>query len=129
MLELLKAMPEIVHCDSITGSSGLMIRVAVDSMGTLQALIARLMQYVLYVTHWAACMYYYIARVDAFGPESYVSRNAARFEGQPLARRYLLSLYMSVSIFVGERGTHLAAACAQAAARSARCLLCLTLRV
>ena len=45
VLELLKAMPEIVHCDSITGSSGLMIRVAVDSMGTLQALIARLMQY------------------------------------------------------------------------------------
>lgn len=45
VVDKLKAMPEIIACDSITGSSGLMIRVAVDSMSTLQEVIARLMQY------------------------------------------------------------------------------------
>ena len=44
-LEALRGMPEIIACDSITGSSGLMIRLAVDSMPTLQQVIARLMQY------------------------------------------------------------------------------------
>ncbi|SCK13700.1 Lrp/AsnC family transcriptional regulator [Vogesella sp. LIG4] len=45
VVEKLKNMPEIIACDSITGSSGLMIRVAVGSMSTLQEVIARLMQY------------------------------------------------------------------------------------
>lgn len=45
VVDKLRAMPEIIACDSITGSSGLMIRVAVDSMSTLQEVIARLMQY------------------------------------------------------------------------------------
>lgn len=45
VLDTLKAMPEITECYSITGSSGLMIKVAVDSMVTLQGVIARLMQY------------------------------------------------------------------------------------
>lgn len=45
VLETLKTMPEITECYSVTGSSGLMIKVAVDNMTTLQAVIARLMQY------------------------------------------------------------------------------------
>jgi len=45
VLETLKTMPEITECYSITGSSGLMIKVAVDNMATLQQVIARLMQY------------------------------------------------------------------------------------
>ncbi|MDC7713235.1 Lrp/AsnC family transcriptional regulator [Vogesella sp. LYT5W] len=45
VLETLKTMPEITECYSITGSSGLMIKVAVDNMSTLQQVIARLMQY------------------------------------------------------------------------------------
>ena len=45
VLETLKTMPEITECYSITGSSGLMIKVAVDNMTTLQQVIARLMQY------------------------------------------------------------------------------------
>ncbi|WP_230370013.1 Lrp/AsnC ligand binding domain-containing protein [Paludibacterium denitrificans] len=45
VVEQIRNMPEVVECASITGSSGLMIRVAVDTMSSLQALIARLMQY------------------------------------------------------------------------------------
>jgi Lrp/AsnC family leucine-responsive transcriptional regulator len=45
VIEQLCIMPEIIECFSVTGTSGLMLRVAVDSMTSLQALIARLMQY------------------------------------------------------------------------------------
>lgn len=45
VLETLKTMSEITECYSVTGSSGLMIKVAVDSMTSLQQVIARLMQY------------------------------------------------------------------------------------
>ena len=45
VLGRLKDMPGIVSCESITGSSGLLLKVAVDTMGSLQALIAELMQY------------------------------------------------------------------------------------
>ena len=65
-----------------------------------------MLQYMFYVTHWAACIYYFTARVDAFGPDSYVARNAERFIGHSIGTRYLLSLYMSVTIFVGEPRMH-----------------------
>ena len=45
VLETLKTMAEITECYSITGSSGLMIKVAVDNMATLQQVTARLMQH------------------------------------------------------------------------------------
>ena len=45
VLDTLREMPEIIECHSITGTSGLMIKVAVENMGSLQELIARLMQY------------------------------------------------------------------------------------
>ncbi len=45
VLDTLREMPEIIECHSITGTSGLMIKVAVANMGSLQELIARLMQY------------------------------------------------------------------------------------
>lgn len=45
VLGRLKDMPGIVSCESITGSSGLLLKAAVDTMGSLQALIAELMQY------------------------------------------------------------------------------------
>lgn len=43
-VERIRAMPEIVECHSITGTSGLLMKAVVDTMPTLQALIARLMQ-------------------------------------------------------------------------------------
>lgn len=45
VLEKMCTMPEVIECFSVTGTSGLMLKVAVDSMPSLQALIARLMQY------------------------------------------------------------------------------------
>jgi Lrp/AsnC family leucine-responsive transcriptional regulator len=45
VVDQLCTMPEIIECFSVTGTSGLMLKVAVDSMPSLQALIARLMQY------------------------------------------------------------------------------------
>lgn len=45
VVEQLGPMPEILECFSVTGTSGLMLRVAVHSMPDLQDLIARLMQY------------------------------------------------------------------------------------
>ncbi|TDR80551.1 Lrp/AsnC family transcriptional regulator [Paludibacterium purpuratum] len=45
VMEQLGTMPEILECFSVTGTSGLLLKVAVHSMPDLQALIARLMQY------------------------------------------------------------------------------------
>ncbi|MCD4483001.1 Lrp/AsnC family transcriptional regulator [Chromobacterium vaccinii] len=45
VIEQIRNTPEVIECASITGTSGLMIRVAVDTMPALQALIARLMQF------------------------------------------------------------------------------------
>ncbi|MDN0083871.1 Lrp/AsnC family transcriptional regulator [Crenobacter sp. SG2305] len=41
----LRAMPEVVECYAITGTGGLLIKVAMESMAELQALIARLMEF------------------------------------------------------------------------------------
>ncbi|OWY38256.1 AsnC family transcriptional regulator [Xenophilus sp. AP218F] len=45
VIEQIRNTPEVIECASITGTSGLMIKVAVDTMPALQALIARLMQF------------------------------------------------------------------------------------
>ncbi|OHX12443.1 Lrp/AsnC family transcriptional regulator [Chromobacterium sphagni] len=45
VIEQIRNTPEVIECASITGTSGLMIKVAVDTMPSLQALIARLMQF------------------------------------------------------------------------------------
>ncbi|KUM03892.1 Lrp/AsnC family transcriptional regulator [Chromobacterium subtsugae] len=45
VIEQIRNTPEVIECASITGTSGLMIKVAVDTMASLQALIARLMQF------------------------------------------------------------------------------------
>jgi Lrp/AsnC family leucine-responsive transcriptional regulator len=45
VIDEVKAMPEIVECVSITGTSALLMRAALDAMPSLQGLIARLMQY------------------------------------------------------------------------------------
>ncbi|MBM2885548.1 Lrp/AsnC family transcriptional regulator [Chromobacterium phragmitis] len=45
VVDEIRKTPEVIECASITGTSGLMIKVAVDTMPALQALIARLMQF------------------------------------------------------------------------------------
>lgn len=45
VIEEVRSMHQIVECFSVTGSTGLMMRVVVDTMPSLQALIARLMQF------------------------------------------------------------------------------------
>lgn len=45
VIEQVKAMPEIIECISVTGTSALLMRAALDAMPSLQGLIARLMQY------------------------------------------------------------------------------------
>ncbi|KAG2447078.1 hypothetical protein HYH02_007828 [Chlamydomonas schloesseri] len=69
------------------------------SQGTL--MLTRNYTYVFYCTHWAACILYEIASLQSFSPNSWVGRNQARFEGRPLAEKYLLALYFSVSAFTG----------------------------
>jgi len=45
VLDRIRTMPQVLECASITGTSGLMMKVAVDAMPSLQALIAHLMQF------------------------------------------------------------------------------------
>ncbi|AUH53354.1 Lrp/AsnC family transcriptional regulator [Chromobacterium sp. ATCC 53434] len=45
VIDEIRNTPEVIECASITGTSGLMIKVAVDTMPALQTLIARLMQF------------------------------------------------------------------------------------
>lgn len=45
VLERIRSLPQVLECASITGTSGLMMKVAVDTMPSLQALIAQLMQF------------------------------------------------------------------------------------
>ena len=58
-------------------------------------------QYTFFTTHWAACIFYLIAMLERWSPQSWVGRNAVRFIGQPAWKRYILSLYFSVSSFTG----------------------------
>lgn len=75
------------------------------SQGAL--LLTRNYTYVVFTTHWAACILYHIAAHQSFSPTSWVGRNAERFkrqetgELQPVHVRYLLSLYFSTSAFTG----------------------------
>ena len=46
-------------------------------------------------------MFYLIAQVEGLSDDSWVGRNAERFEGAPAVDQYLLSLYFSVSAFTG----------------------------
>ncbi len=56
-------------------------------------------QYVIYVTHWAACILYHIAVQEQHSPQSWVGRNAGRFQGKPLFQKYVQALYFSASAF------------------------------
>ncbi|KAG2444345.1 hypothetical protein HXX76_001101 [Chlamydomonas incerta] len=69
------------------------------SQGAL--MVVRNTTYVFYVTHWAACMFFLIAQIEGLSADSWVGRNADRFEGAPAVEQYLLSLYFSVSAFTG----------------------------
>lgn len=57
--------------------------------------------YVFFSTHWAACLFYLIARQEGYSPDSWVGRNLPRFEGKSPIVKYVLSLYFSVSAFTG----------------------------
>ncbi|PNH09149.1 Potassium channel KAT1, partial [Tetrabaena socialis] len=69
------------------------------SQGALMLL--RNYTYVFYVTHWAACMLYNIAKEEGLSPRSWTGRNSARLVGQATYKKYLLSLYFSISTFTG----------------------------
>ena len=45
VIDRIRSMPQVLECSSITGTSGLMMKVAVDTMPSLQSLIAQLMQF------------------------------------------------------------------------------------
>ncbi|KAG2493568.1 hypothetical protein HYH03_008087 [Edaphochlamys debaryana] len=64
-------------------------------------MILRNYTYVIYITHWAACVLYHIAHAEGFSPTSWVGRNAASFAGRPTGQAYLQALYFSVSAFTG----------------------------
>ncbi|KAJ9523339.1 hypothetical protein QJQ45_005385 [Haematococcus lacustris] len=57
--------------------------------------------YIAFITHWMACLFYYVARAELFSERSWVGRNSWRFDDQGVGVRYVYSLYFSVSAFAG----------------------------
>ncbi|KAL3130260.1 hypothetical protein ABBQ38_008093 [Trebouxia sp. C0009 RCD-2024] len=57
----------------------------------------RNMSYALLVAHWAACIFYFIARQNNFTNTTWVGNNGMLFDGKPNIIRYIWSLYWSVT--------------------------------
>ncbi|GFH17386.1 cyclic nucleotide-binding domain-containing protein, partial [Haematococcus lacustris] len=57
--------------------------------------------YILFSCHLAGMVFYLIARLEHFRPESWVGRNYERFDGLSLTGRYIYSLYFSMAAFSG----------------------------
>ncbi|GAX76506.1 hypothetical protein CEUSTIGMA_g3951.t1 [Chlamydomonas eustigma] len=81
--------------------------------------------YVLYSSHWGACIFYLIARLEMFSPQSWVGRAQNRMDGTSTADRYIYSLYVSMSVFIGSLGDNdfYEASVAEAAFMILYCLL------
>jgi ankyrin repeat protein/CRP-like cAMP-binding protein len=79
------------------------------AISLLAATIARNLAYVFYLAHWAACGFYFCARMAGFGPATWVGRASAgagvaalgSAPGLPASTpdRYLASLYWAVTVF------------------------------
>eukprot|EP00201_Polytomella_parva_P009588 CAMPEP_0175054834 /NCGR_PEP_ID=MMETSP0052_2-20121109/9726_1 /TAXON_ID=51329 ORGANISM="Polytomella parva, Strain SAG 63-3" /NCGR_SAMPLE_ID=MMETSP0052_2 /ASSEMBLY_ACC=CAM_ASM_000194 /LENGTH=579 /DNA_ID=CAMNT_0016319575 /DNA_START=167 /DNA_END=1902 /DNA_ORIENTATION=+ len=69
------------------------------SQGVL--LMLRNYTYAIFATHWAACVFYLIARLEMFNENTWVGRNADRFDGQSIIVKYALSWYFSVGVLAG----------------------------
>ncbi|KAG1662417.1 hypothetical protein FOA52_012350 [Chlamydomonas sp. UWO 241] len=77
----------------------------------IAVLLIRNWLYVLYSSHWAACIFYLIARLEYFGENSWVGRAADphrgsgdRLDGTSIFGRYIYSLYIAIAAFVGSVG-------------------------
>ena len=57
------------------------------------------MQYIVFTTHWGACIFYWIARTEGFPATSWVGRDYKRFDGQPMMVQYTYALFWSVTCF------------------------------
>ena len=60
------------------------------------ARLATLLYIILLMVHFAACMWYYVAKVEGFGPDSWVVRHNLQDESN--LRLYLSSFYFSFAI-------------------------------
>ncbi|KAG1653543.1 hypothetical protein FOA52_009017 [Chlamydomonas sp. UWO 241] len=67
-------------------------------------MLIRNWMYLLLSSHWAACIFYLIARLESFSPDSWVGRASNRMEGVGIFDRYIYSLYVSTAAFVGSLG-------------------------
>eukprot|EP00798_Chlamydomonas_sp_ICE-L_P017133 gene17133-23437_t len=52
-----------------------------------------------YIIHWAACTFYYIARLECFAPESWVGQNYELLKDKNRFDKYIYSLYFSITTF------------------------------
>ncbi|DBA89172.1 TPA: hypothetical protein ACH3X1_016329 [Trebouxia sp. C0004] len=59
--------------------------------------LLRNMSYAWLVAHWAACIFYFIARQNNFTDTTWVGNNGPLFDGKPNMIRYIWSLYWSVT--------------------------------
>ena len=69
------------------------------AISLLGSTIVRNLAFVFYLAHWAACGFYFCARMAGFGPSTWVGRGVAGLVGASTSDRYLASLYWAVTVF------------------------------
>jgi CRP-like cAMP-binding protein len=69
------------------------------AISLLGSTIVRNLSFVFYLAHWAACGFYFCARMAAFGPATWVGRGGAGLVGGTTPDKYLASLYWAVTVF------------------------------
>lgn len=71
------------------------------AISLLSSTIARNLAFVFYLAHWAACGFYFCARMAGFGPATWVARATAgpALRDASTSDRYLASLYWAVTVF------------------------------
>jgi len=69
------------------------------AISLLGSTIVRNLAFVFYLAHWAACGFYFCARMAGFGPATWVGKGVAGLVGASTSDRYLASLYWAVTVF------------------------------
>jgi hypothetical protein len=72
------------------------------TVSLLTVTVARNLVIVLYLTHWVACGFNFLARSGGYDPDMLVGLNPELFASITLPEQYVYSLYWSVTTLAGE---------------------------
>jgi hypothetical protein len=73
------------------------------TVSLLTVTVARNLVIVLYLTHWVACGFNFLARSGGYDPDLLVGLNPELFASISLPEQYVYSLYWSVTTLAGGR--------------------------